>query len=99
MRPAGDENLRASANTARTHKAGAQVKKRVCSTRKVIFVPCNVGVGWIGSGREELRDNANRILHEIMGTPEKGIPKKCWSSRLPDKNSLNLSGTAPEHFN
>lgn len=43
--------------------------------RKIIFVPPMLGLHWIG--REECRrarDHAKRILHEIMRTPERGIP-------------------------
>jgi SH3 domain-containing YSC84-like protein 1 len=50
--------------------------------KKAILVLAMFGLGtlcWAGSGREdatERLDNAKQVLHEIMGTPDKGIPEE-----------------------
>ncbi len=50
--------------------------------KKVVFVLAMLSLGtlcWAGSAREDATDrleNATTVVHEIMGTPDKGIPEE-----------------------
>ncbi len=50
--------------------------------KKVMFVLAMLSLGtlcWAGSAREDATDrleNATTVVHEIMGTPDKGIPEE-----------------------
>ena len=52
------------------------------SMRKVMFLLAMLSLGtlcWAGSAREDATDrldNSTKVLHEIMGMPDKGIPEE-----------------------
>jgi SH3 domain-containing YSC84-like protein 1 len=52
------------------------------SMKRIIFVLAMLSLGtlcWAGSAREDATDrldNATKVLHEIMGMPDKGIPEE-----------------------
>src|ERR1700733_10599385 len=52
------------------------------SMKKIMFVLAMLSLGtlcWAGSAREDATDrldNATSVIHEIMGTPDKGIPEE-----------------------
>src|SRR5713101_9523886 len=75
-------NLCASVHTTRTQRGGAKVTEMRLTMKKLMFLLAMLSLGtlcWAGSAREdatERLDNATRVLHEIMGAPDQGIPEE-----------------------
>jgi lipid-binding SYLF domain-containing protein len=63
-------------------EAGTEATELRLSVKKVIFVLAMLSLGalcWADSAREDATDrldNATKVLHEIMGMPDKGIPEE-----------------------
>jgi lipid-binding SYLF domain-containing protein len=70
------ETLRAASETAQR-----QTEKSV-SMKKLMFLLAMLSLGtlcWAGSAREDATDrldNATKVMHEIMGAPDNGIPEE-----------------------
>ena len=82
MRPALYCGFACECYTARIREAGALVIEKRLSDEKVMFLLAMLGLGtlcWAGSAREDATDrldNATKVLHEIMGMPDNGIPEE-----------------------
>src|SRR6202023_1310660 len=74
--------LCASVHRSRSQRGGAEVTEMRLSMKKLLSLLAMLSLGtlcWAGAAREDARDrleNATKVLHEIMGMPDKGIPEE-----------------------
>jgi len=68
--------------TARRSSGGTEIREMRISMKKVMLFLTMLSIGtlcWAGSAREDATDrldNATKVVHEIMGMPDKGIPEE-----------------------